>query len=57
MKKFDIGIVSMIMGILGGALSFGGGILSTIDAKRTAIQTAHDTTIEYLNTATKTEEA
>ena len=57
MKKFDIGIVGTIVSILGGVLTLGGGILSTVDVKRTAIQTAHDTTIEYLDAATKTEEA
>ena len=57
MKKINFGKASMIMTVLGGIASLIGGIAGTIDAKQTAIQTAHDTTIEYLDANIKNEES
>lgn len=52
-KKFDFGKAGMFISILGGIMSIIGGFFSEKDAKQTAIETAHDTAIEYLTAATQ----
>lgn len=60
LSKINMGKVSMVMTILSGIVSLLGGVASVIDAKQTAVETARETTQEYLNNCTaaaeKTEE-
>ena len=54
-SKINMGKASLIMTILGGLASLLGGIASTLDARQTAVETARETTLEYLNTSTQEE--
>lgn len=60
LSKINMGKASMIMTILSGILSLIGGVASIVDAKQTAVETARETTQEYLDkcaaSAEKTEE-
>lgn len=60
LSKINMGKASMIMTILSGIMSLIGGVASVIDAKQTAVETARETTQEYLDkcaaTAEKTQE-
>ena len=49
LSKINMGKASMIMTILSGILSLIGGVASVVDAKQTAVETARETTQEYLN--------
>lgn len=49
MKKVNLGALSMIMTIIGGLVSLVGGIVSTLDSRHTAQETAKEAVKEYLN--------
>ena len=49
LSKINMGKVSMVMTILSGIVSLLGGVASVIDAKQTAVETARETTQEYLS--------
>lgn len=58
LSKINMGKASMIMTILSGVLSLIGGVAGVIDAKQTAVETARETTREYLdNRADEVKEA
>lgn len=49
LSKINMGKASMVMTILSGILSLIGGVASVMDAKQTAVETARETTKEYLD--------
>lgn len=49
MKKANLGMFSMILTVVGGLVSLVGGIVSTLDSRHTAQETAREAVKEYLN--------
>lgn len=52
-KKINMGTLSMIMTILGGIVSLIGGIAGTLDAHKTAEETARETAEKLLSSDTE----